>query len=51
MILPITHKADLELIRQRKQTKINKDNILKNNEIFDHGYKVGYKSMLNNHAA
>ena len=36
MIIPIKHKVDWELIRQRKQVKINKDNIRKNNKIVDH---------------
>ena len=30
IILPIKHKVDWELIRQRKQLEINKDNICKN---------------------
>ena len=29
MVLPIKHKVDWSLIRQRKQTQINKDNIHK----------------------
>ena len=51
MILPIKHKVDWELIRQQKQMQINKDNIHKNNKRVDHDYKVGYKVVLNNHAA
>ena len=39
------------MIRHRKQTQINKDDICKNNKRSDHSYKVGYKVMLDNHAA
>ena len=42
---------DWELIRQQKQTQINKDNICKNRKLFDHDYKVKEKAMLDNHAA
>ena len=51
MILPIKYKVDWELIRQRKQTQINKYNIRKIDKIFNHNYKVGYKVTLNNNAA
>ena len=30
MILPIKHKVDCELLRQKKQVQMNKDNIYKN---------------------
>ena len=49
MILPIKHKVDSELIRQKKQTQINKDGICKNIKQVDHDYKAGDKVMLNNH--
>ena len=42
---------DWKLIRQRKQTPINKDNIRENNKIVGHDYKVGDKVFLNNHTA
>ena len=50
MIIPIKHMMDWELIRQRNQTQINKDNIRENRKRLDHGYKVRDKVMLNNHA-
>ena len=36
MIPHIKYKADWELMCQKNQTKINKDNIHENNKIFDH---------------
>ena len=42
---------DWELIRQRKQTQINRDNARENKHRVDYGYKVGYKVMLTNHTA
>ena len=51
MILLIKHKVNWEIIRQKNQTKINKDNILKNTIRADHGYRVGDKFMLNNYIA
>ena len=36
IILPLNHKVDWELIRNRKQTQINKDNIRENNKRVDH---------------
>ena len=51
MIIPRKHKVDWELICQRNQTKINKDNIRENIKIVDHDYKVRDKVMLNNNAA
>ena len=51
MILPIKHMVYWELILQKKQTQINKDNIHKNRNWFDHDYNVGDKVMLNNHTA
>ena len=51
MILPIKHTVDWELIRQRKQTQINKDNTQKNRHRVDHDYKVGDEVMLTKHTA
>ena len=51
IILPIKHNVDWALIRQQKQTQINKDNIRENNKIVGHDYKVGDKVFLNNHTA
>ena len=51
MILPIKHKVDWELIRQKNQAQINKYNICKNRHRFDHNYKVGDNAMLTNHTA
>ena len=48
IILPIKHKVDWELIRQTKQTQINKYHIRKNIKRVDHDYKVGDKFMLTN---
>ena len=50
-ILPIKHMVDLELIRQKNQTQINKDNIRKNRHSVDHDYKVGDNVMLTKHTA
>ena len=36
---------DWELIRQKKTTQINKDNVRKNNEGVYHDYKVGDKEI------
>ena len=51
MIIPIDHKVDWEIIRQRNQAQINKDNIRENNKRVHHKYKVGYKVMLDNNFA
>ena len=51
MILLIKHRVDWELIRQRKQTQINKDNNRQNKNRVDYDYKVGDKVMLNSHTA
>ena len=51
MILRIKHKVDWELICQRYQAQINKDNIRKNRHRVDYDYKVGDNIMLNNHTA
>ena len=51
MILLKKHKVDWELIHQRNQNKINKDNICGNIKRVDHDYKVGDKVMLNNQTA
>ena len=49
MILPIKHRADWELIRQQKQTQINRDNTCKNRHRLDYDYKVGDNVMLTKH--
>ena len=49
MVLLIKHRVDWELIGQRKQTQINKDNIRSNIYIVYYDYKVGYNVMLTNH--
>ena len=51
MILPVKHRGDWELIRQRKQTQINIDNTCENKHRVDHDYKVGDKVILTNHTA
>ena len=51
MILPIKHTVYWELIRQRKQTQINKDHIRKNTKRVDHKYYVIDKVIINNHVA
>ena len=50
MILLVKYTVDWELIFQKNQTQINKDNIRKNRKRVDHNYKVGDKVMLDNHA-
>ena len=40
MILLIQHRVDWELIRQQKQTQINRDNARKNKHSVDYNYKV-----------
>ena len=42
---------DWELIRQRNQVQINKDNIRKNRHRVDYDYIVGDNIMLTNHTA
>ena len=49
MILPIKHKVDMELIRQRNQTQINKYNSRENRNQVYHDYKVIYKVVLHKH--
>ena len=51
MILLIKHKDDWELVRQRKQTRINKYNIFKNNKRVNYDYRVRNKVMLYNNSA
>ena len=51
MILPIKHMVDWELIRQRKQTQINRDNSRENKYIVEYDHNIGYKSMLTDHTA
>ena len=43
--------VDWELIRQQKQTKINRDNTQENTHRFDYDYKVGNKVILTKHTA
>ena len=50
-ILPIKHRVDWELIRQKKQTKINRDNTRENKHRVDYDYKVRDNVMLTNHTA
>ena len=49
MILLIKHRVDWELIRQKKQTQINRDNTRENKQRVDYDYKVGDKVKLSNH--
>ena len=49
MILLIKHRVDRELIRQSKQTQINRYNTRQNKNKVVYGYKVGDKVMLTNH--
>ena len=51
MIIPIKHKVDWWLVRQKIQAQINKYNIRKNRIILDYDCKVGDKVMLNNKTA
>ena len=51
MILPIKHTVCWELIRQRKQTHVNKYDIHKNKLKFDYDYKVGDNVILTNQSA
>ena len=51
IIILIKHNADWELIRQRNQNQINKDNIHKDINRVDHDYNVRDKFMINNNAA
>ena len=49
MILPIKHRVDWSLIRQRKQVTINRDNNQKNKHIVEYEYKVRYDVMFTKH--
>ena len=49
--LPIKHRVDWKLIRQKKQAQINIDNTRDNKHRVDYGYKVIDKVMLTNHTA
>ena len=51
MIIPIKHSVDLELIRQQKQTQVNRDNDRENKYRVEYDYKVRDKVMLLNHTA
>ena len=46
MMLNITHKANWEFIRARKQEIINKNNVKENRTRIPHKYKVGDKVLL-----
>ena len=47
MIFNITHQADWEIIKQRKQAKINENNKRENAKRIPHQYQVGDKVLLN----
>ena len=49
MILSIKYKVDWELIRQQKQTQINKDNIYENRNRVYHDYNAVDKVMITDH--
>ena len=49
MILPIKNRVDWGLIRQQKQTQINRDNTYKNLHRVDYDYKVGDNFMFTKH--
>ena len=49
MILPIKQRVNWELIRQKKQTQINRDNNQENKHKVEYDYKVGDKVMIANH--
>ena len=51
MILLIKQSVDWELIRQKKQTQINRDNARENKHRVEYDYKVRDKVMLNKHTA
>ena len=51
MILPIKHRLYWELIHQKKQIQINRDNTRENKHRVDYDYKVGDKVILIHHAA
>jgi hypothetical protein len=46
MILPISISADWNMIKQRKQSEINRNNRRENRDRVDHTYKVGDKILL-----
>ena len=46
MIIPIKYRVNWELIRQQKQTQINRNNTQENKHRVDYAYKVGDKVML-----
>ena len=48
-ILPIKHRVDWELIRQQKQTQINRDNTRENKHRVDYDYKGGDNVMITKH--
>ena len=50
MIIPIKQMVDWELIVQKQQKTINKDNICKNSNRLYYDYKVGDNIILNDKA-
>ena len=51
MILLIKHRVDWELILQKNQTQMNRDNTQKNKHRVDYDHKVGDKVIITNHTA
>ena len=50
IIILIKRTLDWELIRQKNQTQINKDNIRKNRNLVDLDYNIRDEVLLTNHA-
>jgi hypothetical protein len=46
MIFPINHKANWQLIKNRKQELIDKNNERENTKCMDYDYKVGEKVLI-----
>ena len=51
IILLIKHRVDWELIRQIKQTQINRDSTRENKHRVDYYYKLGGKFMITYHTS
>ena len=51
IILPIEHRVDWELIRQKKQTQMKRYNTRKNRHRVEYDHKVGDNVMLTKHTA
>ena len=49
MIIQVKHRVHWELIHQKKQTQINRDNTRENKHSVDYDYTFGDNVMLNNH--